>query len=290
MATLYDFPLDLLQEKAIANILSNSNDIHTVIIGYKGYISKCNPSDDQAKNLVRMMDFFSQTDICQRSKLAADIKYADGTDAPKYKIRAGFAHFPLASFIGQIKEFLKGDSKAAVVDKTTKPVIEVSKKTETKAVVAGVSVAKSGAISISEQGLGAGSFYYNYHKTTCSVEKDLLLAQKLLVIHERARTRKLDCTLTLRDLKTIFRRKTCFYTNTVFDQANTEDAPTLDRVDPNLGYLPGNVVLCTHWANHFKCEVLESPSSKLRTDFKTLLRFTNALAKRGFKDKLNAQA
>lgn len=284
MATLYDFPLDLLNEEANGKILSNSADIHTVILGYKGYMAKCNPSDQRATNIIAMMDFFASTGICQRDKFAADVKYADGSDAPKFKIRAGFAHFPLGAFIGQIKNYIKGGSQSAVVAETTKPVVSVVKKTETKA-PSEVSVSVSGSVSISQAGLGPGSFYFNYHSAPNSFEKDLLLAQKLLVIHERAKSRKLECTLTMRDLKTIFRRKTCHYTSISFDQSQADLCPTLDRVDPNIGYIPGNVVLCTLWANNFKCEILESPASKLRTDFKTLTRFTNTLAKSGFKDK-----
>lgn len=283
MATLYDFPLDLLDEDANARILSNSSTMNTVLIGYKAYIVKCNSSDEKAKNIVKMMDFFASTGICVRTKMAADLKYADNVDAPKYKVTAGFANFPLDAFLGRIKEYLKGGSKSATVAKTVNPSSVVAKKaTETKE----IAVSTSGAISISKQGLGPGSFYYEYHSAPSSVEKDLLLAQKLLVIHERAKLRKLECTLTMRDLKTIFRRKRCYYTNVLFDQSSPDLAPTLDRVDPNVGYIPGNVVLCTLWSNNFKCEVLESPASKFKTDFKTLTRFTTTLAKAGFKDKV----
>lgn len=284
MATLYDFPLDLLDEDANVKILANSNTINTVLIGYKGYIVKCNSSDEKAKNIIKMMDFFASTGICSRTQMAADLKYTDGVDAPKYKVAAGFANFPLEVFLGQIKEYIKGGSKSATVAKTVNPSVVVKKTTETKE----VQVSVTGSISIGKQGLGPGSFYYEYHAATSSVERDLLLAQKLLVIHERAKSRKLDCTLTMRDLKTIFRRKTCYYTNVLFDQAATEMAPTLDRVDPNIGYISGNVVLCTLWSNNFKSEVLESPVGKLKTDFKTLSRFTTTLAKAGFKDKVTA--
>jgi hypothetical protein len=282
MATLYDFPLELLNEPANKMILSNSKSMGSILSGYKVHIQSCQSSTDaKAVGLIQMMDFFATTGVCSRMKSAADLLCKDKSTVPNYKITNGFTNFPLDSFIGQIKGYLQGGggTQVAVVAKTTDPV-----KTSTVAVE--VKKELNTVVKVDPALDDRQTFYFNYHKAADNVQRDLLLSQKLLLIHERAGARKLNCTLALRDLKTIFRRKTCYYTGVAFDQNNPDLHPTLDRIDPNLGYTPSNVVLCTYWCNNFKANVLENPYSKLNVDLKTLKRFVLTLSKSNFKEKM----
>ena len=55
-----------------------------------------------------------------------------------------------------------------------------------------------------------------------------------------------------RELNSLIKRKTCFYTKVPFNNANENTRRTIDRLDCNLGYVKGNVVACTHEANQLK--------------------------------------
>lgn len=67
----------------------------------------------------------------------------------------------------------------------------------------------------------------------------------------KAKQRGLDFTLSYWEFLKLREIKTCFYTGITLRFTNHPEADswTLDRVDNNLGYIPGNVVVCSHAAN-----------------------------------------
>lgn len=85
-----------------------------------------------------------------------------------------------------------------------------------------------------------------------------VLARRSGEIRYRARFRRVACA---RNLSEILRRLwttqrgRCAYTGRVMTFGNyhgDRDCATVDRVDPNRGYIEGNLVLCTSLANRVK--------------------------------------
>lgn len=78
---------------------------------------------------------------------------------------------------------------------------------------------------------------------------DLRVAKKLVALNNSATSRGLDFGLTLRTVRQLLTRKTCYYTGKKFSQSNIR---TIDRVDNSIGYVEGNVVACTKAVNELK--------------------------------------
>lgn len=285
MATLYDFPLELLNSKIIQQIFAKSSTISHVSAGYNVAVPKFNDGSEEVKALIAMMDFFSTTGILKKSTLDTNrVKTLDDVIAPGYKISNGFGNFPLDSFIGQIQSYLKtSKTEPAVAAKATNPsVVKNPIVTEIQVNDKAATVPKAVVDSAIPK---HDIFYFRFKKEVCPVAKDLLLAERLLIIHERAKSRRYTCDLTLANVKALFKRKTCYYTGVTFSETDSNLFPTLDRINPNLGYMHGNVVLCTSWSNQFKAEILENPSSRLGTDLKTLSKFVQTIQKSSFEKK-----
>lgn len=80
---------------------------------------------------------------------------------------------------------------------------------------------------------------------------------RLKSIKSSAKKRNKDCTLTLEHIKKMYNINlnsgTCDYSGTVFSNVpNTDDYPSIDRINPNIGYVPGNVIVCTRRVNNLK--------------------------------------
>ena len=301
MATLYDFPLDLIDNVAVKHVLTNSNTVSSVLTGYKTYIPNCpSNTDERAIGLIAMMDFFSSLGVMSRQVALNSISTLTCKDkslAPNYKITNGLGTFPLTAFLGNIKEYYNGTlvKKAdAPKPKTPAPTVVVTKPaTPVNKIAKTIKVeVNTGAIKIDQSEIEAKIpvlFYFQYKAVKKNKsDADLLLAQRLLVIHERAASRKIDFQMTVAGLRRVFTAARCAYTKLPFSETDPNFYPTLDRVDPNLGYVDGNVVLCSHWANQAKCELLENASSNLKTDLDTLVRFVTNLSKSKFQDKIIA--
>ena len=292
MPVLYDFPLDLLDEPANALILKTAKTVGSVLAGYKTHAMNCpSATDKKAIEMVRMMDFFASVGLCSRMTVQATfLACKDGTTIPNYKILNGFANFPLDAFLGQIENYLKlpkDKPQVAVVAKTTNPEKQPVKGVEKHSISNDIKVSTIGVVTVSKTADPVPvQFYFQYHKAKTVAEKDVLLAQRLLVIYERARSRNLDCDLSITDLKKLFRRKTCYYTGVAFNEKINSLTPTVDRMDPNKGYVADNIVLCTNWSNSFKAEVFESPTSRFRTTPKRLENFAKALSKSKYKERV----
>lgn len=91
--------------------------------------------------------------------------------------------------------------------------------------------------------------------------------------------RGIDFDLSLSDVKRLWRRTTCYYTNvpltTVAGQRNTR---TLDRIDHTKGYTKDNTVVCSYFANQLKNELFERPNGEFRIEPAVLVKM---LAKLG---------
>jgi hypothetical protein len=98
------------------------------------------------------------------------------------------------------------------------------------------------------------------------VGSDYHVATKFLLTKKGAESRGKEFNLTLKEIKRLLNRKTCYYTgermNTKTDGLRDEDRRlTFDRIDGRIGYVIGNVVACTHWANDAKNKLFEHPDS-----------------------------
>jgi hypothetical protein len=97
---------------------------------------------------------------------------------------------------------------------------------------------------------------------TATIDFDFYIANAYSAKVRDARHRGKDFSLTIGQFKTLYRRKTCYYTGEVMVNGGGIDNPlskTLDRIDSNKGYVPGNVVCCTNKANQIKNELFENP-------------------------------
>lgn len=103
--------------------------------------------------------------------------------------------------------------------------------------------------------------------TTQTVITDDDLVNKYCQLKESARSRDLEFSLVLKDIKKLLTKKTCYYTGIPFGVNQLRR--TIDRIDNTKGYISGNVVACTYAANQFKEQVFES---KVTASFKGNLK------------------
>ena len=102
------------------------------------------------------------------------------------------------------------------------------------------------------------------------------VARKYLQLKESATRRGKDFTISLSDVRTLLKKKTCYYTGLPFtDEVNY--SRTVDRIDVNKGYIKGNVVACTHIANQLKEMLVENKEAPFRTNVKALKKFIEKL-------------
>ena len=88
--------------------------------------------------------------------------------------------------------------------------------------------------------------------------EDEQVAIKYLQLIKSARNRNKEFSLTLSDVRKLLRIKKCHYTGVAFGE--NDNAMTVDRIDSAKGYVKGNVVACTYWANQAKNAVYELPN------------------------------
>ena len=75
------------------------------------------------------------------------------------------------------------------------------------------------------------------------------VANKWRNLRTSAAERGLEFGLTLAQLRSLMKRKRCYYTGKKFTE---EDGLSLDRVDSSRGYVPNNLVACLTSVNHIK--------------------------------------
>lgn len=98
---------------------------------------------------------------------------------------------------------------------------------------------------------------------------------KLTSLKHRAAKRGLECTLSIEDVRKLLKVQRCYYTGKRFSKNTVR---TFDRVDNSLGYIPGNVVACSLYANSIKEHMLENKRTALT--FKQLNKMISILERR----------
>jgi hypothetical protein len=79
---------------------------------------------------------------------------------------------------------------------------------------------------------------------------DLEVAKKLVQIEKSATDRGFRFNLTLKTIRILLNTKKCFFTGVVLNDIVQHDCQrTFDRIDNNLGYIEGNVVVCSRKLN-----------------------------------------
>lgn len=108
-------------------------------------------------------------------------------------------------------------------------------------------------------------------------------------LQRSAKERHKEFNLTVENVKKLINKTTCDYTGVTF--SNNRESPlfkTIDRVDPNLGYIVGNVVVCTAIANHVKNVTIEKVAVGVvkSEERKVLESIMACMSASNFKEKL----
>lgn len=90
--------------------------------------------------------------------------------------------------------------------------------------------------------------------------KDQRVAEKYLQLMKSAEKRGKEFSLTIADVRKLVSTKRCYYTGVELSQTDGDRFMTVDRIDNEKGYVKGNVVACTHWANQIKNQLFEVPN------------------------------
>lgn len=98
-------------------------------------------------------------------------------------------------------------------------------------------------------------------------------ANRVATMQKRSKSKGLTCDITEKDVARLKAEKVCYYTGAVMSPRNS----TFDRVDNHIGYMNGNVVMCTMSANQLKSAVFESSDGKMRMSEKELMNFATTV-------------
>lgn len=89
-------------------------------------------------------------------------------------------------------------------------------------------------------------------------------------INSNAHRRGLEFDLGYTSVKNLLRAKKCYYTGVKFDNKIKGMARTVDRIDPNKGYIKGNVVACCAGFNELKNEIEHTGKGGVKAMIKAL--------------------
>jgi len=83
---------------------------------------------------------------------------------------------------------------------------------------------------------------------------DEKVAKKYVSLMSSSKNRGIEFDLTFIGLKNVMRAKKCFYTGMPIEVGSTspDKCLTIERKDPNKGYVTGNIVAASELANKFK--------------------------------------
>ena len=112
---------------------------------------------------------------------------------------------------------------------------------------------------------------------------DEVVARKYLAKLNNARSRGIEFSLTLADVRAMQLKKTCYYTGMLLsDDCNPMDPQkrTLERLDSSKGYTKENTVACCFAANALKNVLFEDPASICRMSMAEFKRFSARIDKR----------
>lgn len=80
----------------------------------------------------------------------------------------------------------------------------------------------------------------------------------------RAKAADLPFSLTAPDILAVWPRNgRCPVLGTRFDRRSLHTSPSLDRIDPRAGYVPGNIAVISHRANTIKSDGTASEHRKI---------------------------
>lgn len=109
------------------------------------------------------------------------------------------------------------------------------------------------------------------------LEFDLYLTNKYHRLKNSAHKREVEFNLPLTSLKNMLKASKCHYTGKkikIYHHLTSGDtipldALTIDRIDNKKGYVKGNVVACSEWANRLK-NFFETDAVPLSDGLKTM--------------------
>ena len=85
---------------------------------------------------------------------------------------------------------------------------------------------------------------------------DITLSKKHQQLYDSAKSRDIYFDLSLRHLRKMMSRKTCFYTGVRFD--DVQHKPSIERVDSTKGYTDDNTVIVSESINKAKSNLTEN--------------------------------
>lgn len=94
-------------------------------------------------------------------------------------------------------------------------------------------------------------------------------AKKFLSIKSNAASRGIEFTLTLNDVKSLLKRKTCYFTKVRFDGGMNRRS--IDRLDHTKGYTKDNTVACTIRINQIKASLFEKTCILSKKELRSFL-------------------
>lgn len=104
----------------------------------------------------------------------------------------------------------------------------------------------------------------------------LRVVSKYKVVLERAIKKGIDFNLDLDDFENLLNTPNCYYTNQLFSEDDPKLHQTFDRINNKIGYVKGNVVVCTSQVNFLKNQLVEVTGSVF-PDIKSLKRFVDLI-------------
>jgi len=127
-------------------------------------------------------------------------------------------------------------------------------------------------------------------KNPPEVITDIDVARKFISMVSGAESRGKTFELTLNDVRKLLKVKKCQYTGVVLDKYHSSEGiinphgRTIDRLDPNVGYVKGNVYAVSHVANSIKNVLFEDNSSVVRIPFVDMVKMMKSLVNLSFKE------
>ena len=122
-----------------------------------------------------------------------------------------------------------------------------------------------------------------------SSPKEEDICRKFLQLRSSAERRNKEFDLSIVDVKRLLTLKRCQYTGVLMyiqphDETNKlPHGRSIDRLDPNKGYVKGNVFAVTHVVNQIKNVLFEDKESIVSVPFGDVITMMSKLSKLGFK-------
>lgn len=119
-------------------------------------------------------------------------------------------------------------------------------------------------------------------------EMDINIAKFILFKVKSCNERGVEWKLTFQAVKNLMKSKKCYYTGQKLTQPvkgvagfiKRETDITLDRIDCKKGYVKGNVVACSSWANQLKSEAENKTVFSVEDAAKVFVKASKRLKKK----------